>query len=539
MSRLIALYIFLPFLTFAQFGNKHIQPIGWERNSAVVQLSSQHVVADPVMIEKLSHAEHTAFFCATAITTDFSFSDFQLAELVPNGDKIYRLSIHSNGALGMMLNFENFTLQSGAKLWLYDVHKKNFIGEYTSKDNYTEDNTFMTSHVRGNTIIVEYLEPKNTSTPNFKINRVYHYFRGLKSTDGTGFGAAESCMLNANCSEGDGREDANAATCRIKVTFPGGSGFCTGTLLNNTAEDLTPYIITANHCSQTSSLSDLINWEFNFLYQTSGCSNSFSEPSSIDFKGCTAPAYSGTDNGENSSDFLLLKLKSTLSSYSHDFTFLGWNRSNSNYTNNYCFHHPAGDVKKVSRAFGPTIFASYKFADKSHLQVYWSSTTHGHSVTEGGSSGSGLINSSGELVGTLTGGSSKCSAQNEPDLFGRFYMHWDKFGPAANQRLAPWLDPLNTGTTSLRTTKSTGAVMSINSKNQLKEITMNVENNQLNLSWSGQKFNLVIYNAVGQSIAHFPNNSQRINIDMSSFPKGIYLLELENNHSKQIKKLAW
>jgi hypothetical protein len=67
----------------------------------------------------------------------------------------------------------------------------------------------------------------------------------------------------------------------------------------------------------------------------------------LTYKGCTAPAYSGTDNGENSSDFLLLKLNSTLLTSTHDFTFLGWDRSDNNYENTVCYHHPKGDIKKV------------------------------------------------------------------------------------------------------------------------------------------------------------------------------------------------
>jgi hypothetical protein len=540
MKHIFLLSFIIPMFTFAQFGNKWSEPIGWTLHSTVSQIENRELTADPVMIEKLSNTEHVSYLCATAINTDILFSDFQLAELMPNGDKIYRLAIHSEGAQGMMLGFENFVLLPGARLWLYDVNKKNYIGEYAARDNYTDDKSFMTSHVRGSTIIVEYLEPKNISTPNFRISKVYHYFRGLKSIDGTGFGASGACMLNANCSEGNGREDANAATCKIKVTTPNSSGFCTGTLLNNTSEDKTPYIITANHCSANSSLADLINWEFYFLYQSSGCSNPLSEPISLDFKGCTAPAYSGSDNGENSSDFLFLKLKSDLPTNLYDFTFLGWDRSNINFANNFCFHHPSGDIKKVSRTLGATIITSYTGnVENTHFQVNWASTTHGQSVTEGGSSGSGLINNNGHLIGTLTGGSSLCTARNAPDLFGRLFMHWDKYGTAADRRVAPWLDPLNTGVTSLRTTKSSGATGAIQAIDMEKWVNMTIDNNQLMISYPMQKFSTTIYNSLGQSVYNSTANSQKTSIDMSSYSKGIYLIEINNGRSKLVKKLAW
>lgn len=540
MKQILFLSLFLPLFSFSQFGDKTKNPIGWERNSIVNTIPAKEISADPIAIEKLEHTDHASYICATAIETNFNFSDFQLAEILNNGDKIYRLAIHSKDALGMMLNFDNFAIQKGAKLWLYDVNKKNFIGEYAAKDNYTQDNTFQTSHVRGSLIIVEYLEPKNSTTPNFTISKVYHYFRGLKGVDGSGFGGAGSCMINANCSEGDGREDANAATCRIKVTGPSFSGFCTGTLINNTAEDLTPYVITANHCSANSSLSDLTNWEFHFLYQSSGCSNPFSEPISLDFKGSTAPAYSGSDNGENSSDFLLLKINGTLPSNLYDFTYLGWNRADANFTNNTCFHHPQGDIKKVSKTTGATIVTTYAGnVDDTHFQINWGVTTHGQSVTEGGSSGSGLVNSSGQLIGTLTGGASLCTARNQPDFYGRFFMHWDKYGTANDRRLKPWLDPTNSGVTSIRTIKSSGGIASISTNEVKADLNLVIQNQSLIVKSSQLINSINIYNSIGQEISNFNSNSSQFELNLANYPRGIYILEFQIGETKQVKKITW
>jgi Trypsin len=541
MKQIILLLIFIPLFSIAQFGDKSKKPIGWERNSVVNTLPAIEITADPITIEKLEHQEHASYLCATAIETEIKFSDFQLAEIMSNGDKIYRLAIHSEGAKGMMLNFENFVIQQGAKLWLYDVNKVNFIGEYAARDNYTADKSFMTSHVRGSTIIIEYLEPKNLVTPEFTISKIYHYFRGLKSADGTGFGASGSCMLNANCSEGNSREDANAATCKIKVTTSSSSGFCTGTMLNNTSEDMTPYIITANHCSANSSLADLVNWEFYFLYQSNGCSNPFSEPLSLDFKGCTAPAYSGSDNGENSSDFLFLKLKSTLPINLYDFTFLGWDRANANFSNNICFHHPAGDIKKVSKTNGFTSMTPYGPTNtvNTHLQVQWASTANGHSVTEGGSSGSGLINSNGHLIGTLTGGGSLCTARNQPDFYGRFYMHWDKYGTAVDQRVKPWLDPTNSGVTSLRSIKSSGATAGITINESNLDVNILSQNQSIILNSAKQINSIKLYNSIGQLMSNQYTKSNQIELNMAMNPRGIYIIEMQIGESKLVKKIAW
>ena len=72
-------------------------------------------------------------------------------------------------------------------------------------------------------------------------------------------------------------------------------------------------------------------------------------------------------------------------------------------------------------------------------------------VTEGGSSGSGLFNEDGHLIGMLSGGSAACSGTNDNggfDIYGRFGVAWN-FGSTASTRLSDWLDPGNTGVTTL------------------------------------------------------------------------------------------
>jgi PKD repeat protein len=82
---------------------------------------------------------------------------------------------------------------------------------------------------------------------------------------------------------------------------------------------------------------------------------------------------------------------------------------------------------------------------QSHWEVGWNETANGHGVTEGGSSGSPLLDSYGRIVGTLTGGLSSCNSPNEKDYFGMFPYHWASNGTTDDQQLKPWLDPDNTG----------------------------------------------------------------------------------------------
>ena len=100
--------------------------------------------------------------------------------------------------------------------------------------------------------------------------------------------------------------------------------------------------------------------------------------------------------------------------------FAGWDSDASAPQSVSGLHHPYGDVKKI--AFGSITgtsscreFGNCGFND---IEVAWS---EGH--TESGSSGSGLFNATGQLVGTLWGGSSQCGPLNivfGHDAFGRF-----------------------------------------------------------------------------------------------------------------------
>ena len=540
MKQFLFFLLICPLYILAQFGNKDSPPESWKRDGQWTDIKTIEVKANESEIEKLKEIQHASYICAIAIQTQINFSDFTLAEILINNDKVYRLRINSTEALGMMVMFENFKLEQGAKLWIYNSDKSYFAGMYSEKDNYQSNKEFLTSHVLGNEIIVEYIEPAMLKTPNFTIPKIYHYFRGLKSGSGNGFGQSASCMINANCAEGANKSAARDATCRIKVTGPNFSGFCSGTLVNNTAEDKTPYVLTANHCSAKSTLSDLINWEFDFLYQSATCFNPSVEPIPITFKGCTAPAYSGTDNGENSSDFLLLKLKSNLNTSTYDFTFLGWDRSGGPHIGNYCFHHPNGDIKKISTSLDSATLASYGgTVANTHFSLKWTTTLGGRSVTDEGSSGSALVNSSGLLIGTLTGGSALCTNLDGIDFYGRLFMHWDKYGTASDRRLSPWLDPVNTGATNVRGLKLSGASASISTKTEIDPFQFRLNYNQLEVSWIETGYELRVYNSLGQQLTVKNTREKDMKLDLSSFSKGIYMIEARTDVNREVVKISW
>jgi len=123
----------------------------------------------------------------------------------------------------------------------------------------------------------------------------------------------------------------------------------------------------------------------------------------------------------------------------------GWNRANSATAPGVCIHHPAGSIKKISTYSSALTSATWTGClTNGHWRVVWSSNANGWGVTEGGSSGSPIFDANSRIVGTLTGGSSYCSAQSSPDYYGKFYCHWDLNGATSSVRLKDWLDPAGT-----------------------------------------------------------------------------------------------
>ncbi|MBN2172896.1 MAG: PKD domain-containing protein [Bacteroidales bacterium] len=367
---------------------------------------------------------------------------------IENG-RIWRLKIHCEGALGMNVQFEKFHLPEGSQLFLYNEDKTQVIGAFTSFNNH-ESGLFATELIEGDLVTLEYFDPKGTNEyAEIGISNIAYAYRNVsflfKNTDE--FGDSDWCEVNVNCSpEGNNWQDEKRGVARTLTKIGSTWYWCTGSLVNNTSENGVPYYLLADHCGGSASVSDMTQWVFYFNYESSGCSNPGSSPA---YNSLTGAAKKARGNYSGGSDFLLMQLNSTPPLYYYVY-YNGWDRSGSSSSSGVSIHHPSGDIKKISTYTLSLTTATWSGgASSAHWRVYWSSTTNGHGVTEGGSSGSPIFNSAGRILGTLTGGASYCSTPNSPDYYGKFSYHWQSNGSTSATQLKPWLDPTNTGVTYL------------------------------------------------------------------------------------------
>ncbi|HRD80169.1 MAG TPA: hypothetical protein PLL53_05375, partial [Saprospiraceae bacterium] len=114
-------------------------------------------------------------------------------------------------------------------------------------------------------------------------------------------------------------QEQRRSACRIIIVVAEGSGYCTGTLVNNVRNNGVPYVISGFHCMDGyTPLWDL--WRFDFRYQSSTCTNPATEPGFQSMLGCDNRA------GRRENDFLLLELFQNIP-VSYQAYFAGWDRS--------------------------------------------------------------------------------------------------------------------------------------------------------------------------------------------------------------------
>jgi hypothetical protein len=354
------------------------------------------------------------------------------------GMSTWILGLECPGALSMSIRFDAFRVPKGGEVFIWSADRKEFLGAFNHK-NVKPSGILACGLVHGDKIVVEYNYPSHLEDRgSLTVGEVVHTYRPFASSPFVQdavqalrgpFGNAGACNTGINCPEA---ADWQIEKRSVAIIVEGGDGICTGALVNNTANDGTPYFLTADHCLGGSNVGD---WVFYFNHEAASCTGN---------NGPTTDLISGADlvanNGQ--SDFALLLLSDTPPA-SYNVQYAGWDATDDEAAVSWtaCIHHPWGDVKKFSRDDD----APYH-DNAGGAQVWWIDEWE-LSVTEPGSSGSPLFNQEHRIIGQLYGGASACNGNignGDYDYYGRFGVSWDN-GNTASTRLRDWLDPINSG----------------------------------------------------------------------------------------------
>jgi lysyl endopeptidase len=499
------------------------------------------------------------------------------------GKKVYQVALKVPNAKALALYYRDFYLPEGVSMYLYNQNRKQVLGAYNNTTS-PESRTFSNEPIIGDVVTLELNIDPGVNVKDIALNLdfVGAYYRGVETeaalyADETPLlndppiGSTASCHVNAMCPQGDDQPEARKATLRIVITGGPGTpmGYCSGTLINNTGNEpngrCAPLFLTASHCDGENGMTDnhFRYWQFRFNYQIDGCTTgdlptATSSPtltSGAKFKARSFYPTFTTSNPDISSlvqDFLLLELNGELPTGYH---LIGWNRatnlaSDPNQFKFYGFHHPSGDVKKMSLA--SEVGANGTFNQNTVTGTHWD-VQYDLGGTSPGSSGSGLFDTDGLLVGDLSGGATgNCPADGRKygadALYSKLSYGWENAfdqtefpqHAGATSRLKDHLDPLNLGLMKLTTAESdqcsdfTSVKVKQFNNNDIIVYPVPANNGVINIQTNLKDkatFACNIVDVSGRTVKSFTMDNKGSNIkavDVSSLSAGVYFITMNS-----------
>lgn len=343
---------------------------------------------------------------------DIDFFEDGTATVLKNGDKIWRLGIYCPEATSINFVFGEFMLPEGGEVHVWNENREEFIGALTHLNN-KEYGSLGVGIIHSERIVIDYYEPASVAGQAIlNISQIIHGYRPIVNKtelEKGPFGTSGSCNMNVNCADGNPWQQEKRGVALIIL----GGSVCTGSLINNTTNDGTPYFLTAAHCAGNES-----NWVFYFNHEYSGCSNTGTVPINQTVSGSVIQASTIP------SDAHLVLISSSIPAAYNPY-FNGWDNSGTIPSLGIGIHHPAGDVKKLAFDDDPLTKSQYGGAAMDHWRIEaWERST----TTEGGSSGSPLFDQNHRIVGQLHGGAANCS-NSINDYYGAFNDSWSTLSP--------------------------------------------------------------------------------------------------------------
>ncbi|MEY4286112.1 MAG: hypothetical protein RL511_185 [Bacteroidota bacterium] len=352
---------------------------------------------------------------------------------LPNGARLWIVRVKCEGALTVNLTFENTSIPTGNLLFAYNPNKDFILGAFTQEHIY--DGQLGTELIPGDEAIIEYYVAPKNNLGHVQVATVTHGYRTANEFMEKAFGSSGSCNMNVNCPDGlPWTQQRNSSVMLVS----GGSGFCSGALINNTQNDGKPYVLTANHC-----YSNPATWVFRFNWQATDCVNPASAPTFQSLSGAVLRAR------RTPSDFCLVEITGGLVNgtvpLDYNPYFSGWDNSGAIPTSTVSIHHPSGDIKKIS--FDDAAPSISQGMGSTEANSTWTIEWDRNTTTEGGSSGSPLFDQNHRIIGQLWGGGASCQNLSSPDYYGRVANSWLPAGSNSTNQLKFWLDPTSSGAT--------------------------------------------------------------------------------------------
>ncbi len=548
--------------------------------------------------EDIAKGMSIPYIVALFTDANVTFPQSGIITNLDDGTQVWKARVVVPSAKALCMYYNKFSLPKGVKYFVSNARNSQILGAYTSNNN-SRTGLFSNEAVQGDTLNLEMdIAPGvQVSDIQLEINKLAVYFRGVDylsyytqsvdlhllgdHIDSTLNNSSSVCMINASCPLGANYQTQRQATLESLFVLPEGVGSCSAAMVNNagnTTADCKKYLLTASHCTYghyDTSSSDFAQAIFRFNYERASCSDSFSIPTSNSIVGADFVARSVTPiiPQQINGDFILLKITQSIPA-SWNVKLAGWNNGTTIPTSETAprkfigFHHPGGDVKKVSSA--QQIQSQGLAVANSHWQMQ---------VTSGliaeGSSGSALFDGHGLVIGTASLGGplnvpASCNFTANGDstvgtgdlvLYSKFSNDWDygADGNNAHSKLKPWLDPNSTGVstvapvtatcgnftdTSGNSNAPTGVIIRSNNLEDAISVYPNPTSNKVQITINLKEKNDLKVNVMDISgkvlntvqLKNVSNGS--FAVDLSDFANGMYFIQISNEVSIVSKKVV-
>jgi V8-like Glu-specific endopeptidase len=406
-------------------------------NALVVQASKAQI--DAVDSAPEQFPEIVGF--SQDVSVDISFRDVKLARLRGNphklavgaveatsdGGYVYTAEISSPGAVGLRVQFAGFSLPTGAGLYLNTADGQAF-GPYTGRGP-LGNGQFDSNTLAGDTVTLQLRQVAPASQQALRDTRFQIVGLGHirpRFMEGQCSYNAE-CVVSAACDTSSAVTAAANAVAHMLFRSGGSYYICSGGLINDTdTSNSLPLFLTANHCISRGRDANTLENFFQFAADscnnaTADCLTSYSQLR-IDFPRTLGASIVSTGRD---ADYTLLRLAQGAPNGS---AFLGWNEAPVAFSNGV-------DLFRISHPGGaPQSYSEHEVDANAPTCQSWPRGNRIYSrdvvgATEGGSSGSPVVNSAGQIVGQLSGAcgtnvNDNCDADNNATVDGAFAAYF-------------------------------------------------------------------------------------------------------------------
>ncbi|HEV2854094.1 MAG TPA: trypsin-like peptidase domain-containing protein [Thermoanaerobaculia bacterium] len=369
-----------------------------------------------------------------------------------DGGLVWAKAVRSDAAGAIRLHVQDMSLPANAELYVYSRAGQAF-GPYTvAGPDFSGD--FWTTAVFGSEAILQLrlsapVSEADLSAVSFRIEEAgiitqgftngllepdrplpwerFEKRAGKAATDAAFPCGNPGCVVDATCTNVAAANPAKSATAKIEWVSGAFIYTCTGGLLSDNNPTQNNFFLTANHCLSSSKTAKSVS--FYWRYATSSCNGTC--PSNSGWPYVTTGASVAASNRKG--DFTLMQLTSNPPAGS---VLLGWNSApvaNTNGAHLYRISNPN---------FGPQVYSQHDVNTSAPTCTGWPRGERIYSrditgATDGGSSGSPVLNASSQVVGQLSGAcgtnvNDPCDAASNATVDGAFAFYYSQVQPFLN-----------------------------------------------------------------------------------------------------------